>query len=687
MSEISKFHPYNVLWAQLGDLYGANGNPPKLSKTIICGAHAMIIKKLLNVLTYFIRCGDIKRVKSSKVLEKGRIDEIISQKTYQEKVNLSNSRNEVKTLSRTKTCLKEISNMAINDELSMKIELPNHFVGVNSALMHQNAGIEIKNQPCTSEMRYESPNSPIKLMLTTPDNDQFECEAAAEAIDFVLKKMDSVAVEVIVDDGFVANKSDENSRTSCSSLWNMETVKDGISIQKWQNYKNYFQKTNNFAVKKTEVVSLKTSELKRSFSLNLNSNRKNRKIRNHRMIVANKQNIDVSDNGQYIEENPVLSSTASLSDLLSDISIGSSERLQKTIETELVMKEINLQQEMHFEKSKKCVDKQNNLTRSTGSVVFVLGDNEVLSGLKTPSLTPLASTTPSNSENDIAAITKEPAPNPAILETTKPSHILNENNKPLASTASSINATKQEKKKKHCTHKKHSGVKFNFEQYPQIVTNYMKNKNLDISSYDFLEKGLKLEQENAFKYGTSSTNALPMFMPEDIPEQDEQKEEEEECECCANTFRILQTPSNATELEFSNDDGSYPVPISTPTKSNQVDEKSANSNENQICDNSGKSIDTSASESDEDCSKAKDTKQKWESAKCMELVSLPIAKTEFLLDAKDHSRIRPGFVPSLFIGITDHFISDMVLQVGTHSIVFSFHYLITLKQFFLSTFQ
>ncbi|XP_049297417.1 folliculin-interacting protein 2 isoform X1 [Anopheles funestus] len=63
MNEITANHPYSVLWAQLGDLYGAVGFPMKLSKTIICGSSQLsnMLDKILNVLSYFIRCSEIKR--------------------------------------------------------------------------------------------------------------------------------------------------------------------------------------------------------------------------------------------------------------------------------------------------------------------------------------------------------------------------------------------------------------------------------------------------------------------------------------------------------------------------------------------------------------------------------------------------------------------------------------------------
>ncbi|XP_022254414.1 folliculin-interacting protein 2-like isoform X2 [Limulus polyphemus] len=56
---LAKSHPYNPLWMQLGDLYGALGTPTKLSKTVITGKKADVILRFLYILSYFIRCSDI----------------------------------------------------------------------------------------------------------------------------------------------------------------------------------------------------------------------------------------------------------------------------------------------------------------------------------------------------------------------------------------------------------------------------------------------------------------------------------------------------------------------------------------------------------------------------------------------------------------------------------------------------
>lgn len=57
---LAKCHPYNPLWAQLCDLYGSTGAPLKLARTIVVGKNAHLVCELLKLLTYFIRCSDIK---------------------------------------------------------------------------------------------------------------------------------------------------------------------------------------------------------------------------------------------------------------------------------------------------------------------------------------------------------------------------------------------------------------------------------------------------------------------------------------------------------------------------------------------------------------------------------------------------------------------------------------------------
>lgn len=63
MDALSKSHPYNPLWAQLGELYGALGFPAKIAKTVVTsGAKKLeLLNRILSSLTYFIRCSEVEK--------------------------------------------------------------------------------------------------------------------------------------------------------------------------------------------------------------------------------------------------------------------------------------------------------------------------------------------------------------------------------------------------------------------------------------------------------------------------------------------------------------------------------------------------------------------------------------------------------------------------------------------------
>ncbi|XP_006892840.1 PREDICTED: folliculin-interacting protein 2 [Elephantulus edwardii] len=90
---LAKTHPYNPLWAQLGDLYGAIGSPVRLTRTVVVGKQKDLVQRILYVLTYFLRCSELQEnqltwsgshgegdqvLNGSKIttaLEKGEIEE------------------------------------------------------------------------------------------------------------------------------------------------------------------------------------------------------------------------------------------------------------------------------------------------------------------------------------------------------------------------------------------------------------------------------------------------------------------------------------------------------------------------------------------------------------------------------------------------------------------------------------
>ncbi|KAJ8276722.1 hypothetical protein COCON_G00084740 [Conger conger] len=56
---LAKTHPYNPLWAQLGDLYGAISSPVRLCRTVVVGRRQELVQRLLHFLTYFLRCSEL----------------------------------------------------------------------------------------------------------------------------------------------------------------------------------------------------------------------------------------------------------------------------------------------------------------------------------------------------------------------------------------------------------------------------------------------------------------------------------------------------------------------------------------------------------------------------------------------------------------------------------------------------
>ncbi|XP_009072333.1 PREDICTED: folliculin-interacting protein 1 [Acanthisitta chloris] len=71
---LGKTHPYNPLWAQLGDLYGAIGSPVRLAKTVVVGKRHDLVQRLLYFLTYFIRCSELQE---THLLENGEDEAIV----------------------------------------------------------------------------------------------------------------------------------------------------------------------------------------------------------------------------------------------------------------------------------------------------------------------------------------------------------------------------------------------------------------------------------------------------------------------------------------------------------------------------------------------------------------------------------------------------------------------------------
>ncbi|KAG5676375.1 hypothetical protein PVAND_006216 [Polypedilum vanderplanki] len=552
LSEISKIFPYNSLWAQLGDLYGAITNPIKLSKTIICGneAHVKTIEKILNVLTYFIRCSEIRRNTHTKVFDKDELNKIVNQQLNQRKTvrNLKVGANaEVHAtfkglrksgasgLTRTSTTVKELNkvlqeqesnNTSVDDfsdldpetyRLLMNIlkknvmnDIPKVLAFRDSRFVKQelrigNASMDTGIEMSAKDRQYLSSNyqkvtgDHIKLTVTRPDNDGIE-----ETIEFD-------------DDGEL-----QNQLANFISLSNLITENSLGGAQ--MKMKMFWEKNQcNEALNLEQIKHLERIQAKH----------------------------------QMQEENEKLKSIP-----------------EKLEETESHVSEIG----------------------SSSGVVFVLGDNEQLIGLRSsPSIQTISCTDdgvyPSTSTAAIGAI------------------------------------------KKSCKHKKkHSGVKFNFEKYPQIATNYMKSKNLEFSELEVLEKGLRMEKEESCSSQLKSNFSSNLTL-----QSQDSSDSDDECECCRNggeASSYLQTPSNATELEFSSDQSHDSIYVPSSSSKETLNDSFL---------------------------KTLDENRELKSVDDIRVIEIPMLDSIKKQSVQDEI-LKPGFTSSLFTSTTDHYISDMILQ-------------------------
>ncbi|XP_055627544.1 uncharacterized protein LOC129769352 isoform X2 [Toxorhynchites rutilus septentrionalis] len=539
LSKITANKPYNVLWAQLGDLYGAVGHPVKLSKTIICGSSQLsnTIEKILNVLSYFIRCSEIKRTVHIEVFEENSVNEAFA---TQKNVNscelhkVGNTRTEIKptklrrtgsglirSATRTKdlTALNNDAVAPMDGELSALLkknvmnDIPNVLVYRDSRFVQQE--LRIGNKCMDTELRMNakekqflemiyhikkgSDGSAIRMTLTQPD------ETGQEAIELDDNDTDDVQ-SVRLSKLITENNIGESERRQ-KLLWGLERVKEGISLEQ-----------------------LKYIDGLRG---------------DYKVLMENKPKEDV---------------------------------------------------------------------------VFVLGDDEQLVNIKHTGQT--GHTKHHSKANELGAVGG----------------------------------------KKPCSHsklRKHSVI-FDFDRYPKVFENYLKSQNLDLTEYDFLEKGMKLEMALKFNPETEFSS-----FPDPA---------EEECDVCKNASLFsLQTPTNASELEFSsdlNEESDFSSSHASTSRSS-IEEELRNYSGNHPHDNIPRALTKAMATLEENA----ELKIKHPDS-ILKLVDIPLSKFVNPVNLNDENNNDKtdkvskfpdavGFVPSLFSLVCDRYMPDMILQGTT----------------------
>lgn len=536
LSEISKMFPYNALWAQLGDLYGAITSPVKLSKTIVCGSEANVktIEKILNVLTYFIRCSEIRRNCQTKVFDKEEINKTVNKQinspettaSFQGLNNNSSNFSRVRKtngITRTPSTIKELSNMVnvTENELS-----------------------EIRVSDNLPESNTEKYLMLLKNLKKNVMND----------IPKVLAYRDSRFVKQELR---IGNKSMDTGIEM--------TAKDKQFLCKYQ--KNLLGDHIKLTVTRPDSDEI----------------------------------VEINELDDETDFNSQMDNFISLSNLITANSCGAQTVMKLFWGKEPNKGVLNGEHVQTFQRIKSkhqnensgddFSDKLRTIPENEKPVMFLLGDDEKLVNLK---------------KNCIQSAVKNDS----------------EDNKSVLYKFGAM--------KKSCKHKKkHSGVKFNFEKYPQIATNYMKSKNLEFHEHDVLEKGMKIEREQVCEASTSGTM---IDISSTVTLQDE-RDSDEECECCKDRSTLyLQTPSNATDLEFSSD------------QFQDYNFLSQNSSHIQYFQTINKDIEVSPD-------------------KNLKVVEIPmLTSIAFTRDVQGMIKKQPGFTPSLFTSTSDHYIADMILQ-------------------------
>ncbi|XP_061398909.1 uncharacterized protein LOC133334611 [Musca vetustissima] len=672
--QVSQKHPYNALWAQMGDLFGAIGLPPKLARTVIYGTEKLSVERLLNVLTYFIRCGEVRRSAKKEDYNRDMVNNIVAQnknETFKKsplyggagkRLGNEAARNSgvlgnncgigaggIKSgLTRSQTCKQNLSLHDIGgdddtfcerdeeydeDETDAAIrtykknEIPTVLAFRDSRFVQQelrignylmDTGIERNSvaqyqKAKQRELVQNKNEGRIRLTLTTPDN-----------------------VELIVEDPSNCNAAEEEQ---------VEGVLEAIEIETLAEHRK----------KRPFFWSMAAAEVKEGLSL-----KELNKLQQCGTEVAPSSMTTTKDKDGKVR-NPA-TQHLSLSALITQNSIGKSD-CPMTWGVEPIKENVSHEEQIHFDISHKHIEREHGIGRNKeegggSGVVFVLGDNEPLVNIK-------------RSTEDLSN------------DQQKSEHMLC----PLHQPTQQL--------------KKHSGVKFNFEQYPQIVTNYMKSKNLLMTNYDLLmDKCSKLEaaqnnspdsssqrQQQQLQQQIIDANLTTTFPPQSKQTNATTTTSTPNCIVCQGLLNAYQTPSNATELEFESDElhcfvnnKAKPASPTTPaltTVSSQASVQTLISNVEMrelptpTAETPKK---TFFSSNQKKCSSQRGSMSSV-AAKCaaaneaMHLLQMPIPAVKDIPQDDELSgdmKLPVGFIPSLFLNVNDHYVPDMVLQ-GTYA--------------------
>uniref|UniRef100_A0A1I8NI38 UDENN FNIP1/2-type domain-containing protein n=1 Tax=Musca domestica TaxID=7370 RepID=A0A1I8NI38_MUSDO len=716
--QVSQKHPYNALWAQMGDLFGAIGLPPKLARTVIYGTEKLSVERLLNVLTYFIRCGEVRRSAKKEDFNKDTINNIVAQ-TKNETFKKSTLYGSGKRMgsndgSRAFSAIPNnggggaATKSGLTRSQTCKQNLSLHDIGGSGGRLDDNSYASL----CERDEEYEDETDHL--------TDEAIRTYKMNEIPTVLAFRDSRFVQqelrignYLMDTGIERNSVAQYSKAKQKELANNKAA-DGrirLTLTTPENVELIVEDPSSYCIASAEEGVLEAIEIETLPAVEKTNNNKAFGGKEHRkkrpffwsMTAAEvKEGLSLNDvnkiqqcmnSGTTVSDDKGKQSNSatqhvSLSYLITQNSIGKSD-CPMTWGVEPVKENVSLEEQMHFDLCHKLIEREHGITRnkeeSGSGVVFVLGDNEPLVNIK-------------RSTEDLSGDVIDSKMSGDSTQQKSSEHMLcalhQRLHHPLTDASNTTNTGSQQLKK-------HSGVKFNFEQYPQIVKNYMKSKNLLINNYDLLmDKCSKLEAQNNSSGGNNSS--LTSTFPQS--KQTATTNTTPNCIVCQDLLNAYQTPSNATELEFETDEvhcfvnKNKQTSPSTPaltTVSSQASVQTLISS-NEQGNNGGDVVATSSNDvemrelltptseaprkaffnsNQKKCSSQRGSMSSV-AAKCaaaneaMHLLQMPIPAVKDIPQEEELSggdmKLPVGFIPSLFLNVNDHYVPDMVLQ-GTYA--------------------
>ncbi|XP_045471501.1 folliculin-interacting protein 2 isoform X2 [Harmonia axyridis] len=424
--------PFNPLWGQLCDLYGAVGHPSKMAQTIVIGNKKKdIIAKIINCLTYFIRCSELERknsIRTSIDIDNKTADYICHKTSCIPKENFKKYKDHLREMLNSN----KLDNIKNDNELSMSRKLPESLEN----RLNKGLGRSKKTQ----------------YNLNNLDKEVVETENIFGTRNSSGLHKNSNWMDLKELDNLVCANSSNSMKSNCDIQ--IEDKKENVVFVLGDDEK---------------LVNIKKGEKSRRKS----KCSKEDKIKNDNMIKR-LDSIDKTSVPNFLE---------------------SIFKKYETFEEEFSRSHFKDEDFIKYE-TDSCIKP------STSWASLQQAEEEDITREIEAKL---------SIDTDFASSSEKPF----VRSQSVP-------------PKSEIKTVKEEVKAKY----RYSGVKFSLHQYPQVVTNYMRSKNLEMSNLSFSEITKRFDQ-------------MSLDKEEDYADYSQYENNDE--------MEALQTPSNASELEFTSE--------------------------------------------------------------------------------------------------------------------------------------